>query len=387
MTLPAAAPDFVTAYGNIAAGALAYPMAPQLLTEPELAAISGSLQGWDLLSGVIDPAMSYWSSRYGGGTVDGTMKLKLQSWLRNWVQPPRHYRVHTPRIANGMWFRLFRTSMRVAEKVEEATRVMANLGQEEVVARYAHLLGHGARARYGEDGFDRLWADALTCRQQGEWHLAGSSPQWGAFVQPVVDEPRSSGLVDRCLAEFPAVNPLLYPVSGVEGGWNLADAIRAGALVEIFGDRLEAPPFGDWGDGSQAAEAGPNKGRVIAGIIHTRPNRIQSVPVSSGNMGAVVLDAPNLGELLQDIYSVTGWRAPGVSRQALQAPDTARLNAEVAQLTADFSMAIEIPGNYFREAVATCPQIVPVYGRLVSTFTHVALDWRHSGEGSLSPFK
>ncbi len=387
MSLTATAPDFASAYGDIAAGALAYPMAPQLLTEAELQAIAGSIQGWELIAGVIDPAMAYWSARYGGGLADGTLKLKLQSWFRNWIQPPKHYNVHIPRVANGAWYRLFRTSMRVPERIQEATRNMANLSEEEVVARYAHLLGHGARARYGEDGFDRWCADVLTCIQQGEWHLAVYSPQWEAFISPVVDEPRSNDLIERCLAEFPAVNPQLYPVSESNGAsWNLAEAIRAGALVEVYGDRLDAPSFGDWGNGVLTAEVGPNSSRRISGFIHTRPDRTQAVPVQGGDMGSVVVDAPNMGSLLQDIYSVTGWRAPGFSQAALLGQDEDALCQEVLVVTQNHSLALEIPGKTFREAMATSPQIVPVYGRLVSTFTHVALDWRHSGDGSLSPF-
>jgi hypothetical protein len=201
----------------------------------------------------------------------------------------------------------------------------------------------------------------------------------------VVDEPTSANLIERYRAEFPPMNPQLYPMSNpLPGSFDIAEAIHQGAVVEVFGDLYDAPPFGNWGAGVPAADRGPNKGRVISGIIHNRPGRTQTIPVAPGNNATVIVDPPNLPGLLQDIYAVTGWRAPGVSREGIQ--DDEALVRELDSLTSGFTMAIEIPESVFCDAVATSPQILPVYGRLISTFTHVALDWRTAGNGTPSPF-
>ena len=387
-----ALPDFVTAYGDIAAGALTYPMAPQLLEESELRTIAGALHGWEAIKDSLDPAMNLWTKQYGGGITDGALKLKLQTWFRHWVKPPSHYMVHLPRVSNGAWYRLYRTGMRIHEHIAAAATHAATLNEEALVARYSHILGHGARERYAErcedGGFRSWWSDVLNVLKEGDWHLAVYSPQWEAFISPVQDEPATSGLIERALAEFPVMNPELYPLSTpLPGSWDLSRVIREGALVEVYGDLLDAPPFGGWGHGVAAAKKGPNRGRAISGIIHTRPGRTQAIPVAPGGARGVVLDAPNLGGLLQDIYAVTGWRAEGTSREAMSGGNDAALVQEILRISDNMGMAIEIPEDVFTAAVATSPQIIPVYGRLVSTLTHVSLDRRTAGDGTPDPFR
>ena len=387
-----ALPDYITAYGDIAAGSLTYPMAPQLLAESELRTIAGALHGWEAIKDSLDPAMNLWTRRYGGGIADGMLKLKLQTWFRHWVKPPSHYTVHIPRVSNGAWYRLYRTGMRIHEHITAAAVHAATLSEDALVARYSHVLGYGARERYAElcpdGGFRNWWADVINVLKEGDWHLAIYSPQWEAFISPVQDEPGSSSLIERAMAEFPPMNPELYPLSSpLPGSWNLSQAIREGALVEVYGDLLDAPPYGNWGLGVPAAKRGPNKGRAISGIIHSRPGRTQAVPVAPGGARSVILDAPNLVGLLQDIYAVTGWRAEGISREAVSGYDDAALVREVQEATGGMTMATEIPEAVFAEAVATSPQIIPVYGRLVSTLTHVSLDRRTAGDDAPDPFR
>lgn len=104
------------------------------------------------------------------------------------------------------------------------------MSEDDLVARYDHYLGVGARARF--ETFEGWWAATLACLQQGDWHLAVYSPRWEAFISPVVDECAGEGLVERCLAEFPTVAPQLYPGSSDgTGTWNLAEAVRDGAFI------------------------------------------------------------------------------------------------------------------------------------------------------------
>lgn len=358
-----------TTYGDMAAGALSFPMAPQLLTQDELTVIAGALQGWEMIARSLDPALEAWGRKYGGGIVDGHLKLKLQTWFRNWVEPPTHYVVHQPRLSNGLWLRLFRTTMRTADQIIQATRDIQALNEEEMVARYAHYLGVGARERY--ETFEGWWNSTLACISQGEWHLAVYSPRWEAFISPVMDACDTSDLVDRTLAEYPAVTVQLYPGGEAGGVWNLAEAIRAGALVEVMGSACDAPPFGNWGTGAQVPFSGTVAGRVIAGIIHHRPDRVQAVRVAEGALGSVEVDAPNLGALLQDLYSVTGWRPDGFSVAAMTGTDPAAMDQAVLALTQNFTRILSIPGEVFHEGVQSHPGITPVYSRLVSTLSHV----------------
>jgi len=361
-----------TTYGDAAAGALSFPMAPQLLTGDELEVIAGSLQGWDLIGEYLDPALAAWTRIYGGGVVDGHLKLKLQTWFRNWVEPERTYVVHRPRVSNGQWFRLFRTGMRVAERISQAMKDVRDLNEEEVVARYDHYLGVGARGRF--ETFEGWWKATLACIQQGDWHLAVYSPKWGAFISPVIDEYEGEGLVGRCLAEFPPVSVHLYPGSAPGAGvWNLAEAIRDGAFVEVLGEMTDAPPFGKWGDGAVVPFPGGG-GRVVSGFIHHSNGRCQCVKVASGEMSTVEVDAPNLGAFLQDVYAVTGWRHERFSREVLAGGDPDGLEAAVVDLTDGFTRILAMPGQVFHEAVLSHPRIIPVFGRLVSTLPHIDLD-------------
>lgn len=365
--------SFTAIYGDAAAGALSYPMAPHLLSKEELEVIAGALQGWEIIGENMDPAQRAWSRLYGGGVVDGHLKLKLQSWIRNWVQPPARYVVHRPRLANGQWYRLFRTTMHVAEHVDQAMKDLQRLDERELVARYAHYLGVGARERCAT--FEQWWRATLMCLHQGDWHLVHYSPRWEAFVSPLVDVPRSSHLVDRCLAEFPPVDVHLYPGSyDGSGVWDLSEAVRTGAFVEVMGDLHDAPPYGNWGDGIQVPFGGGVAGRIIIGLIHHAPDRCQTFQVQPGSMGTVEFDAPNPGPLLQDVYAVTGWRPEGICRGAAIGQDPTGLNEAVLDLTQNFTRLIGIPGPVFHEAVLACPQLFPVYGRLISTFTHVDLE-------------
>lgn len=360
--------------GEIGARVMLYPMAPQLLAQPELEAIAGAIFGWDLLGDQVYPEIKHWSERFGG-KFDAFMKVKLQSWLKGWVKPPEHYVLHAPRIASGQWYRLFRTTMGVPQALRQAEEDRRTMAEEQLVQAYSSLLGPGSRERC--DTLQEWWEGTLEVIRMGTWHVTVYSPRWQAFISPFHGfepgvDPNTMSHADRIRAEFIPPIIQLYPGPfSRENVWNLAEVVRTGAYVEIFGERHEAPPFGvNWGEGVRQSRPGTSYNRTISGIIHRRGTEVQTIPVREApELDGVIIDAPDPFRLLQDIYAVTGWRPQGVPADALQPGQEERLVRDFKEVIcgAGQDKHLVVQRDQFLDAVMVNPNITPVFGRLVST--------------------
>jgi len=354
---------------GIAARTTLYPMLPQLLHQEDLEAIAGAQFGIELIGKTIYPEVGAEVSRFGGGLVDAAMRAKVQTWLSGWIEPPPYYLVHHPVMASGQWWRLFRTGIHMEADLKAAREDAETMPQEELEARYSHVLGAGARSRY--ESFDRWWFDVLATIRMGTWHAAIYSPRYKSFISPLVGE-RAENEIGDLRSEWPKLDFQLYATDASGTTFDLARLIAAGAFIEVLGDISPAPPFGaTWGPGIQI-ERNEDGEQVVTGLIHafktedgTPSRRVFTVRDAGGD---VELDGPDPFRLLQAIYGATEWCPAGVPQECMAPEALGRLVEDHAEaLTGPSGDApLMIPKRVFLDAIEIHPGLVPVVGRITS---------------------
>lgn len=364
-------PDQVRELGHIAARTTLLPMFPQMLSPEERLELAGGCFGWDIIGEKVHPEVAQFIARFGGGKFDGLLKAKVQAWLMGWVTPPPYYSVHAPRVASGAWWRIFRSTLGVEPALQEADLDAQRLSESDLERRYADKLGPAARDRFPDHA--TWWENVRKVIRMGSWHLAVYSPALQGFVSPFgVDEDEvSDRALDRIRAEFRSPAWRLYPgAADVPEAWNLSSAIYAGDTVELFGTLIDGLPFSEpWGEGVTQTQPGSTQGWVISGVIHTHSRGNQTFTVKEEpRANAVAMDAPDPYTLAQEIFAVTGWRPRGIPLEAMEPSALNRLSTEFReQVTGkDMESYLYVPREVFLDAVHANPNLVPVYGRLLS---------------------
>lgn len=364
-------------FGRVASQTMLLPMAPQLLTEDERAAVAGAHFGFEMLGRQLYPDLMDYTERFGGLRTDAAMRAKVHAWLAGWVEPPAHYTVHHPVRASGQWWRLFRTTMFVEQDLAQMREDALRMAPERLESLYGHLLGEGARGRF--DSHQAWWENTLAVVRAGSWHSAVYSMRHQAFISPLLlDDSDQNRPIDSLRAEWPRPFIRMYPTEDARQDGHLFDfgrLIYAGAMIEVLGTLQTAPPFGEpWGPGVTLACEGATKGLRVAGLIHAfdgsqGPQRRITTVSELPEVEGVALDGPDAFRLLQAIHAVTGHVPKGVPATYME-PE--RLNELVSECGAlltgmDGDEPLIVPKRVFEDALALHPGLNPVFGRVVST--------------------